>query len=65
VYFPNGWFSIRGFENINKELMIKIRITGKLKEACKNLMNRLQNIDVQIISSYENEHNLWNSIINK
>tara|TARA_R110002049_G_scaffold17238_1_gene67390 strand:- start:4318 stop:4713 length:396 start_codon:yes stop_codon:yes gene_type:complete len=58
VYFPNGWFSIRSFKNKNQEL-IEIKVEGKSRIACQNIMSQLEIIYNHVICFTELKENQY------
>lgn len=49
VYFPNGWFSIRNFKNLKNQELIEIKVEGKSRIACQNIMSQLEIIYNHVI----------------
>lgn len=60
VYFPNGWFDIRSIDAINEHVHIEIKVEGKSKKTCKNIIRQLQNIYEHVLHFYECRNNLVN-----
>ena len=42
VYFPNGWFVISNFKDKYDRDQIEIRVEGKSKIACQNIIHQLE-----------------------
>jgi hypothetical protein len=41
VFFPNGCFSIKSFKNAEDQFDIVIKIKGKSKKGCENIMKKV------------------------
>lgn len=55
VYFPNGCFSIGRFKNADIEFGVEMKIEGKSKVACQEMMNQLMQIYNHISDLYNNK----------
>ncbi|PKQ44184.1 hypothetical protein [Confluentibacter flavum] len=44
VYFPNGWFLIKSFNDENNKKVIEIKVEGKSRKGCQRMMNQLERI---------------------
>lgn len=57
VYFPNGSFSIDCFQDI--EVAAAIKVEGKSKVICEEIMNQIMKIYKHVYDFHNNENSLY------
>ena len=50
VYFPNGRFCIKSFKNIEEQFDIQIKIKGKSKKSCDDIMKKVVGVYSHVLS---------------